>query len=436
LKNGVWYGFVDVTRCVEGQLDAPPKIKLIAEVHEQGTFQPGVASVEWDFLQPGFQLIPTRPAFTSDTPKIYLYVNPISAVHSITDGAVNVVAHCVSDDKQVNGMNRSFSNQRIGVFFELDVDPRCILYKIRARRALTPSLFSRDELLVIPRTNVDFLKFSTIVPADSLSYIYEEDDTFEARIAGAEVNYLVLCESRDFVASGWSSRKKIEFRITSNMNGQCILFTYTSDGSKFKTDMWLFHVPGHSCPDEFSLLLSSANITVAGKVTMALRGLPNSLATVQAIDSRLEGLISQSLESPKAHLWNFGIFASPDKSLDRFSWLSKLVHSAKFLANVGETCRQAAQHSSECPPAFQSSASLVSDLCLAEVVQNCPRNRGNGLLLEEARGGALRAPPAQVHVAGYLWGAAKPKANKQTTNYLNEMLANMQNDDTFYSTQP
>lgn len=68
---------------------------------------------------------------------------------------------------------------------------------------------------------------------------------------------------------------------------------------------------------------------------MSLRGRPNSLAVVQAIDSRLEGLISKTLEIPKAHLWNFGIFASPDKSLDRFSWLSKLVDSAKFLSDVG-----------------------------------------------------------------------------------------------------
>uniref|UniRef100_A0A914HH71 Alpha-2-macroglobulin domain-containing protein n=1 Tax=Globodera rostochiensis TaxID=31243 RepID=A0A914HH71_GLORO len=178
---------------------------------------------------------------------------------------------------------------------------------------------------------------------------------------------------------------------------------------------------------QYSIGLSSPNVTVGAPLDVNLRALPNSLALLHAYDSRLEGLLSNTGDSSRTvHLWSFSEFLSPDppgeQSAESFAWFSNLIELATILAKRKEVCRLAGKLNPQCPlvvtqkgsspPLLKTSSSRLSDDCLREMEEECERQksgkeRADTLTEMQPREG--NAPQMPIKMAGNVhWLVQRP----------------------------
>uniref|UniRef100_A0A183C719 A2M domain-containing protein n=1 Tax=Globodera pallida TaxID=36090 RepID=A0A183C719_GLOPA len=178
---------------------------------------------------------------------------------------------------------------------------------------------------------------------------------------------------------------------------------------------------------EYSIGLSSPNVTVGAPLDVNLRALPDSLALLHAYDSRLEGLLSNTGDSSRTvHLWSFSEFLSPDppgeQSAESFAWFSNLIELAAIFAKRKEVCRLAGKLNPQCPlvvtqmgsssPLLKASSSRLSDDCLREMEEECERQKsgtGRADTLTEMQPLEGNVPQMPIKMAGNVhWLVQRP----------------------------
>ncbi|KAI1730516.1 alpha-2-macroglobulin family domain-containing protein [Ditylenchus destructor] len=409
LNDGIWEGTVNIADCVKSQEDPLPKIQLIADVNQRETYRPVSAIVEYDAYGSGFELIPLRPAYTEHTQKIFIYLNRLSYLPSILDDTVEVTDHCVSESKDANGKNRSIVGQKVGTI--IDIDSKCKLYIIKARRKLMENVYSREELIVIPAI---------------FNYAAYLGETIEANVPpDLHLNYLVVCNSKDVSSIGSvTPGSRIMVPVKPNMNGQCVLYVYTVKDGIFQLDMYLFMVLALNCPEDYSLKLSLQNITVFSPLDVRLQAKRGSWAIVHGFDSRLEGLLRISSGAAGSKHWAFNEFTKPDERSSDLVWLSNFLRLSDFIQALKTSCHAAGKYAPQCPK-NNFSSSRVSDICLRELKSGCnPSLKSTGSLMDRMQ----KQDAVQVSTMFNMLQPARhqrpPPNAKSTKNVVEEDLMN------------
>nr|CAD2189149.1 unnamed protein product [Meloidogyne enterolobii] len=249
LLEGHWSGKLNLKVCGVTE-EKHQKIKLVAEVTERGSFLSAKTVKESDLFNPGFELIPLKPAFTRNTRKMLIYLRR----RFLIEGDAELTTQCISEERSLNGLNHSLI-QRLGTIAEIEIDIRCIAYIIKARRKLINGGFSTSETLVLPLLD-GFDKFDlSLIEIDQNKVEYVEGEFIEAivhNVAGRNFNYALLCNNgRELTSVGPIKDGRIRIQITEQMGtGACVLYVYGSNGktSEMVVDMHLiFKKPGY-CP--------------------------------------------------------------------------------------------------------------------------------------------------------------------------------------------
>uniref|UniRef100_A0A915EV50 Alpha-2-macroglobulin domain-containing protein n=1 Tax=Ditylenchus dipsaci TaxID=166011 RepID=A0A915EV50_9BILA len=323
LHSGVWQGKVDVSSCVPSQESPPPKFQLIAEVSERGTLLAGRGILEYDAFAAGFELVPCD----------------LLSLKILQNFGLSEIA------KFPNFTARRFIGQKLGTIVELNIDlmSRCEVYVIRARRKLSSIHYSREELIVLPSLfGTKFFDFSFIRPVNPARVDYAEGDVIEVNVPpDLGLNYFMSCNSRDVIAaSSVSTNGRIMIPVTSRMSGACVLYVYASKQKVFRSDMYLFFVPSSICPRDYSIKLSSKNITVFNPLDVHLQAKPQSWALLHAYDSRLESLLKAKTDFTRSKHWIFSEFVKPDDRSD-LVWFSNLLKISELTHVLKSTCSKA-----------------------------------------------------------------------------------------------
>ncbi|CAK5045506.1 unnamed protein product [Meloidogyne enterolobii] len=240
LIEGHWSGKLDLKVCGVSE-EKRQKIKLIAEVTERGSFLSAKTVKEWDLFNPGFELIPLRPAFTRNTRKLLIYLRR----RFLIEGDAELTTQCISEERSLNGLNHSLI-QRLGTIAEIEIDIRCVAYIIKARRKLINGGFSTSETLVLPLLD-GFDKFDL-----SLIEINQNKGEYvEGEFVEAVIHNLICGNGRDLTSVGPIKDGLVRIQITKQIGtGACVLYVYGSNGknSEMVVDMHLiFKKPGY-CP--------------------------------------------------------------------------------------------------------------------------------------------------------------------------------------------
>jgi len=159
------------------------------------------------------------------------------------------------------------------------------------------------------------------------------------------------------------------------MSGSCILYVFEAKNSGFIVDMRLFFVSTDFCPKEYSLRLSSKNISVFDQLEVQLRGRPNSWATLHAFDNRLDALLRSRSDFRQRvqHYWDFAEFLHPDRHSTDTAWALNLLRVNELYAKMKETCHYFGRFAVKCPfrRFYKTSVSHLSDVCFDELNRKC-----------------------------------------------------------------
>nr|CAD2133183.1 unnamed protein product [Meloidogyne enterolobii] len=402
LLEGHWSGKLDLKVCGVTE-EKHQKIKLIAEVTERGSFLSAKTVKEWDLFNPGFELIPLKPAFTRNTRRMLIYLRR----RFLIEGDAELTTQCISEERSLNGLNHSLI-QRLGTIAEIKLTLDAYLI-----------LLSTSETLVLPLLD-GFDKFDlSLIEINQNKVEYIEGEFIEAiihNVTGRNFNYALICgNGRELASVGPIKDGRVRVQITEQMGtGACVLYVYGSNG-KIQKWLWIctLFLKGLDIVlrSDYGIIIPNENVTVGVPINITLRSQPNSLATLHIYDSRLDALIKQSVSSTSNNqLWTFSEFLNPEPGehyFENFIWFSNVLELSKLFAKRKEICQNAGKLAPQCPvegteqisnahiqPSSKTripiSASRFSTECLREIQGECERQKtiresANGFLTEKSQ---------------------------------------------------
>lgn len=373
VENGQWSQNISLERCERFDKGI---IVLSADVRDYGSGNRVETEVDVDVQLAGFEMIPLRPGFTKSSSAILILVKR-------TDGRVlkngkNILieaTHICTDRTKTNNKTLISAELDSTVSIPLDIDYVCLAVRVQGKRKVG-ARYSRQITLMVPSFRYSAaVNFSWITFSPPVMSIFNVGDKFSANLPvelSESLNFLVVCNGRTITTAGRvRDDGKINFEVTPDMVSQCVLYVFKFHGD-LQTDMLLFFVE-NNC--SYSLNVSQTSIEPGENLIVTLNGKRNGLATVRAVDKRMFALLQTLYSAPHTKFWDLSFFNRPELKEDQARLLNFL-DAKQLIEEFSDSCREAGslllKHIKRCPE-LEEASSIVSELCLQEMIDSCDR---------------------------------------------------------------
>ncbi|KAK0415262.1 hypothetical protein QR680_011857 [Steinernema hermaphroditum] len=321
IRNGFLSAILHLDACLMSKDLA--YVIIFATVRDSSSSVISAEVFKVDLETAGFELVPLKPAISSKTKSILLYVRLDNKNLYNSKDNVSVSVTCLSVESDET-LNRALYNTTIGEIVEIvgkwNDFRSCYCLEVTAWRQVTASTTSSRLSIFIPNlwqsrvTDFDLIDYGKTGKVE-----YYVGETFMVTVAERASSFMVICDTSTIVLFGEITDRKVEFEVSRRMIPHCVLYVYYFKKPNPITDMFVFFVE-NICP--YRINVNKQHIRPSEDIRIDVMGEKGGLALLHVLDARMFDLIKRRVSKPIAFLWSLSLFGKDTEgqvSLEHFT---------------------------------------------------------------------------------------------------------------------
>ncbi|KAK0418754.1 hypothetical protein QR680_013759 [Steinernema hermaphroditum] len=387
IKNGFLSANLNLGACLTSKYLA--YVRIFATVRDSSTSLISAEVFKVDFETAGFELVPLKPAISSKTKSILLYVRSDNKDLYNSKDNVSISVTCLSVESDET-LDRALYNTTIGEVVEVvgkwNDFRSCYCLEVTAVRQVTTSTASNKLSVLIPNlwqsrvTDFDLIDYGKTGKVE-----YYVGETFVVTVAERASSFMVrfmvkppfpklvvkvICNTSTIVLFGDVTDRKVQFEVSRRMIPQCVLYVYYFKKPDTITDMFVFFVE-NICP--YKINVNKKQIRPSEDIRIDVTGEKGGLALLHVLDARMFDLMKRRVSKPPAFLWSLSLFG---KDTEGQVLLKHFTDPYEFEDVVQSACREAGRHYRRhqlglCPPCGKRFDSDLSHYCQYFLCSSC-----------------------------------------------------------------
>ncbi|KAK0419011.1 hypothetical protein QR680_013902 [Steinernema hermaphroditum] len=372
IKNGFLSANLNLGACLTSKYLA--YVRIFATVRDNSTSVVSAEVFKVDFQTAGFELVPLKPAISSKTKSILLYVRSENKDLYNSKDKVSINVTCLSVEFDET-LDRALYNTTIGEVVEVvgkwNDFRSCYCLEVTTVRQVTTSTASNKLSVLIPNlwqsrvTDFDLIDYEKTGKVE-----YYVGETFMVTVAQRASSFMVICNTSTIVLFGEITDRKVEFKVSRRMIPQCVLYVYYFKKPDTITDMFVFFVE-NICP--YKINVNKKQIRPSEDIRIDVTGEKGGLALLHVLDARMFDLMKRRVLRPPAFLWSLSLFG---KDTEGQVLLKHFTDPYEFEDVVQSACREAGRHYRRhqlglCPPCGNRFDSDLSHYCQSFLCSSC-----------------------------------------------------------------
>ncbi|KAK0419010.1 hypothetical protein QR680_013902 [Steinernema hermaphroditum] len=322
IKNGFLSANLNLGACLTSKYLA--YVRIFATVRDNSTSVVSAEVFKVDFQTAGFELVPLKPAISSKTKSILLYVRSENKDLYNSKDKVSINVTCLSVEFDET-LDRALYNTTIGEVVEVvgkwNDFRSCYCLEVTTVRQVTTSTASNKLSVLIPNlwqsrvTDFDLIDYEKTGKVE-----YYVGETFMVTVAQRASSFMVrfmvkppfpklvvkvICNTSTIVLFGEITDRKVEFKVSRRMIPQCVLYVYYFKKPDTITDMFVFFVE-NICP--YKINVNKKQIRPSEDIRIDVTGEKGGLALLHVLDARMFDLMKRRVLRPPAFLWSLSLF--------------------------------------------------------------------------------------------------------------------------------